>query len=366
MEHVLGMINLMHDRDHLSVLTRSRCTGAVPFAGRYRLADFALSNLSHAGIQKVVVLANSNADSLLQHMGDGQHYGLETLETLRAEPGDRLQGSNHLDVLQSRLETYVIIAPSSIIYLSPYERMIDDHISSGADITVLYKHLTELDQHAHMGQAHRLEMNEQGRVVQAVPTFHALPSLSQQNIALDTLVMKRDLLIELNRMRLMHDRHLSLNEFVWAHLADLHVHGFANHGYVAIMDSIDSYYAHSMHLLQPQGWMQFMRHQEAVYTRPENEQTIACHPQALIRNAFVAPGCRIEGYVENSILFAGVTVHPGAQVKNSVIMHDCVIEAGAVLDRVILDKQVIVEQGAVLNGEYAHPYVGEKCCILSP
>lgn len=365
MEDVLGMIDLMDDGDDLSALTRSRCAGAVPFAGRYRLADFALSNLSHAGIQKVVVLASPKADSLLRHVDGGRHHGLEALETLHAEQDDRLHGWECLDALQSRQETYVLIAPSSIIYLAPYERMIDEHISSGAEITVLYKHLSELDPHAHMGQAYRLEMNEQGRVVQAVPTYQVLPSQAPQNIGLDTLVMKRELLLELGRTRTKLESSLSLSELVWAHLDEFDVHGFANHGYAAFIDSIDSYYAHSMYLLQPQGWMQFMRHQEAVYTRPESKQAIACHPEALIRNAFVAPGCRIEGYVENSILFAGVAVQPGAQVRNSVIMHDCVIEAGAVLDRVILDKQVTVEQGSVLSGEYAHPYVGEKCEVLS-
>lgn len=365
MEHVLGLINLTNDGDQLSALTHSRCAGAVPFAGKYRLADFALSNLSHAGIQKVVVLANPKADSLLRHMGDGRHYGLETLETLHPEHGGRLHGWGWLDALESRQETYVLIAPSSVIYLSSYERMVEEHIGSGADITVLYKHLSELDPHAHMGQACRLEMNEHGRVVQAVPTYYAQPNQSPQNISLDTFVMKRDLLIDLGRKRTKQEGRLSVSELVWAHLDELDVHGYANHGYAAFIDSIDSYYAHSMYLLQPQGWMQFMRHQEAVYTRPDNGQSIACHPQALIRNAFVAPGCRIEGYVENSILFAGVAVQPGAQVRNSVIMHDCVIEAGAVLDKVILDKQVTVEQGSVLCGEYAHPYVGEKCGVLS-
>ncbi|MDR6882855.1 glucose-1-phosphate adenylyltransferase subunit GlgD [Bacillus sp. 3255] len=365
MEHVLGMIDLMNDGAHLSALTRCRCTGAVPFGGRYRLADFALSNLSRAGIRKVAVLPSPKADSLLRHMGDGRHHGLETLETLHEAYGDWPYGRNCLDALQSRQETYVLIAPSSVIYLSPYERMMEDHIGSGADITVLYKHWSELDSYAHMGQAYRLEMNEHGRVVQAVPAYHALPDQSPQNIGLDTFIMKRDLLIDLGRFRAKQQRSLTMSELVWAHLDELDVHGFMNHGYAANIDSIDSYYAHSMHLLQPQGWRQFMQHQEAVYTRPNEEQAIACHPQALIRNAFVAPGCRIEGYVENSILFAGVAVQPGAQVRNSVIMHDCVIEAGAVLDKVILDKEVTIERETVVRGEYTHPYVGEKHGVLS-
>ncbi|UKS26381.1 glucose-1-phosphate adenylyltransferase subunit GlgD [Paenibacillus sp. HWE-109] len=383
MKDVLGMINLMDEQDDLSTLTRNRCVAAVPFAGKYRLVDFALSNMSNSGIQKVVVLASEKAESLLEHVGDGQDWGLDatqeggvsvlppvalridTADNFRTlEHGDLLHLYSHLDYLKSCQETYILLAPSSVIYRSNFENMVDYHLSSGAEITVLYKHLTEIDRHAHIGHAYNLEMNDHGRVVSASPTYHALPSLAPQNIDLDTMVIERRLLIDLIEKSMKSGSEIYLKNVIWAHLADIHVQGYANHGYIAIMDSIDSYYAHSMHLLQPQGWKQFMINQESVYTRKEEEQQIACHQQALVRNSFVAPGCRIEGYVENSILFPGVTIGSGASVKNSVIMHDCIIEASAYLDRVILDKQVIVERGAVLCGQYAHPFVAEKSGVL--
>lgn len=364
MENVLGLINLMNEQSDLSTLTRDRCVGAVPFAGRYRLADFALSNMSNAGIHEVVVLATPKAESLLHHIGNGQHYGLEALHTLTAQHGNQPQLDNHLAYLKSRAEKYVLLASSRIIYHSHYDQMIDCHLSSGAEITTLFKHLTEMDRHAHIGHAYSLEMNDQGRVVSAAPTYHAMPSLAPQNIDLDTMVLERKLLIDLIEMSMKPGKDMDLKQVIWEQLTQLHVQGYANHGYMAIMDSVDSYYAHSMQLLQPQGWRQFMKHQESVYTRKEDEAAIACHQQALIRNAFVAPGCRIEGYVENSILFPGVVVHPGSHVKNSVIMQDCIIQAGAYLDRVILDKQVMVEQGAIICGEYAHPFVAEKSGVL--
>ncbi|WP_082562265.1 MULTISPECIES: glucose-1-phosphate adenylyltransferase subunit GlgD [unclassified Paenibacillus] len=383
MKNVLGMINLMNEQDDLSTLTRNRCVAAVPFAGRYRLVDFALSNMSNSGIQKVIVLANSKADSLLEHVGDGHHWGLDASEeggvsilppfslwidpasdTRTVDHGDLLHLYSHLDYLKSCTETYILLAPSSVIYRSNFENMVDYHLSSGAEITVLFKHLTEIDRHAHIGHAYNLEMNDQGRVISASPTYHALPCLTPQNIDLDTMVMERKLLIDLIERSLRRGSEIYLKEVIWAHLADIHVQGYANHGYMAIMDSVDSYYVHSMDLLQPQGWQQFMINQEFIYTRKEEEQETACNHDALIRNSFVAHGCRIEGYVENSILFPGVTVSKGASVKNSVIMHDCAIEASVYLDRVILDKQVVVEQGAVLCGQYAHPFVAEKSEVI--
>lgn len=100
-----------------------------------------------------------------------------------------------------------------------------------------------------------------------------------------------------------------------------------------------------------------MINHESVYTRQEEEQETACHDNALIRNSFIAHGCSIEGYVENSILFPGVKVNRGASIKNSIVMHQCAIEANAYLEHVILDKQVVVEQGAIWRGQFAHPIV---------
>jgi glucose-1-phosphate adenylyltransferase len=376
MKDVLGMINLMNEQDDLSTLTRNRCVGAVPFAGRYRMVDFALSNMSNSGIQKVMLLANDKADSLLEHVGDGHHWGLDTTaeggvtvlslsHLAKNMRGDLFHLYSHIEALKNCTETYMLLAPSSVIYHMNFENMIDYHLGNDADITILYKHLTEMDRHAHIGHAYSLEMNEQGRVVRVTPTYHALPSLKPQNIDLDTMVIKRSLLIELIEQSMMLGSERYLKEVIWSHLADIQVQGYANHGYVAIMDSIDSYYAHSMHLLQPHGWHEFMINHESVYTRQEEELETAYHDQALIRNSFIAHGCSIEGYVENSILFPGVKVNRGVSIKNSVVMHQCAIEANAYLDHVILDKQVVVEQGAILRGEFAHPIVAEKMVDIS-
>lgn len=371
MKDVLGMINLMNEQDDLSTLTRNRCVGAVPFAGRYRMVDFALSNMSNSGIQRVMLLANDKADSLLEHVGDGHHWGLDTTAEggvtvlppsylAKDVRGDLFHLYSHLDLLKNCTETYMLLAPSSVIYHMNFENMIDYHLGNDADITILYKHLTEMDRHAHIGHAYNLEMSDQGRVVRVTPTYHALPSLKPQNIDLDTMVIKRSLLIELIEQSMMLGSERYLKEVIWNHLADIQVQGYANHGYVAIMDSIDSYYAHSMHLLQPHGWHEFMINHESVYTRQEEELETAYHDQALIRNSFIAHGCSIEGYVENSILFPGVKVNRGVSIKNSIVMHQCAIEANAYLDHVILDKQVVVEQGTILRGEFAHPFVAEK------
>ncbi|KRE57365.1 sugar phosphate nucleotidyltransferase [Paenibacillus sp. Soil750] len=214
MKDVLGMINLMNEQDDLSTLTRNRCVGAVPFAGRYRMVDFALSNMSNSGIQRVMLLANDKADSLLEHVGDGHHWGLDTTAEggvtvlppsylAKDVRGDLFHLYSHLDVLKNCTETYMLLAPSSVIYHMNFENMIDYHLGNDADITILYKHLMEMDRHAHIGHAYNLEMSDQGRVVRVTPTYHALPSLKPQNIDLDTMVIKRSLLIELIEQSMM-------------------------------------------------------------------------------------------------------------------------------------------------------------------
>lgn len=302
------------------------------------------------------MLATPKAESLLQHIGNGQHYGLEALHTLAAGHDDQLQLDNHLSYLKSRAEKYVLLASSRIIYHSHYDQMIDYHLSSGAEITALFKHLTEMDRHAHIGHAYSLEMNDQGRVVSAAPTYHALPSLAPQNIDLDTMVLERKLLIDLIEMSMKPGRRdMDLKQVVWEHLTQLHVQGYANHGYMAIMDSVDSYYAHSMQL-PAAAWMEAVHEASRVCVYAKRGRGCDLLPSASLDSQRVRrtwlPNRRLCG--EQHLVPRGCS-SSGAHVKNSVIMQDCMIQAGAYLDRVILDKQVVVEQGAIICGEYAHP-----------
>ncbi|MCD1261211.1 glucose-1-phosphate adenylyltransferase subunit GlgD [Paenibacillus athensensis] len=376
MEPMLGLINLMEEPGGLDELTRNRCLGAVPFAGRYRLIDFALSNLCDSGIRQVAVLSHPKAGSLLAHIGDGGSWGLDAAEEAGGSGGLTVLPhtsappgagglellASHADYLRGRSETYALLAPSGVLYRMDFRTMLEHHEQSGADITVLYKRLTPKERESFVNGAFHLELDATGRVAAAQWRTLSLPG-EHDVLYLGTMLMKRTLLLELLGTS-RGTGAAQVHDSVWSRLDELDVRGCASHGYFAIIDSLDSYYAHSMGLLHPQGWRELLHNRERLHTRPGDEQPTACPDSALVRNSFIAPSCRIEGVVENSIIFPGVSMEKGAVVRNSIVMNDCEIAASATLDRVILDKLVQVESGSVLTGEMRQPYVAAKYQVV--
>ncbi|MFA7468914.1 MAG: glucose-1-phosphate adenylyltransferase subunit GlgD, partial [Desulfotomaculaceae bacterium] len=81
---------------------------------------------------------------------------------------------------------------------------------------------------------------------------------------------------------------------------------------------------------------------------------------ARVKNSLIAGGCRIEGRVENSIIFRDVYIRRGALIKNSIIMQKCFIGRDVRLENAILDKFAQVRQGVIIEGEEYNPVIIEK------
>ena len=106
----------------------------------------------------------------------------------------------------------------------------------------------------------------------------------------------------------------------------------------------------SMKLLKQEMRNSLFKVHMPIYTKVRDEPPTICTRSCTVTNSLMANGCRIEGIVENSIIFPGVKVEEGAVVRNSIIMQDGVIEADSYLESVILDKNITVKKGAALTG----------------
>ena len=101
-----------------------------------------------------------------------------------------------------------------------------------------------------------------------------------------------------------------------------------------------------------------------VRTKDRSDPSTYYGPEAKSINSLVADGCIIEGEVENSILFRGVTVEKGAKVQNCILMQGSVIHQGAVLKYVIGDKNVQVNAGRMLMGHETYPLAIAKNAVV--
>ena len=146
----LGIVNFAGRNVHIEGMQTYRPVGAFSFLGRYRVIDFPISNMSNSGIDRIQVYIRRKPRSLTEHLGTGRHYNINSkrgkLHLLYSENGmdndiynnDIAAFIENMEFIEQVSEPYVVIAPSYMIYAMDYSQLLESHIESGADITLLY------------------------------------------------------------------------------------------------------------------------------------------------------------------------------------------------------------------------------------
>ncbi len=349
----------------LGDLTEKRTMASLPFGGRYRQVDFALSNLACAGIHRIGVVTRHNYQSLLNHIGSGEEWGLEMeqggLEYLTpyasSSTSDYRGKLESLHAAMSFLEysddDYVVMFDAAGICNIDLSKVIASHIESGKDITVVTKKGIA-DGNRVLDMAVKLDKHGQ---VADVAVDYAAPS--NYGASMDIYVLSRTWLIEQVKehiaRNLFHmDRDLVLG--LWKEkAATLNVYSFG--GVTLFNESVADYFRNNLALTQKEIREDLFGRNHPVYTKVRDRVPTYYGENCSIENCSVADGCMLGGSVKNSVLFRQVTVYPGAQVENCVIMNDTVVGKDAHLENVILDKDVVVKPGTVLIGTPSNPVV---------
>lgn len=364
MDRIAGIINLDHEQDVLDELTYFRCSAAVPFAGRYRMIDFTISNMTNSRIGSIAVFARRKYRSLMDHLEQGKAWdldrkqgGLFILPPDWNDPTDISKGDlqhfhNNIDFITRTLADYIVVSGTQNICNINFRDVLEEHKASGADVTVVYKNVEELyPEHKH---SHKLTMDESGRVTD----IHN--DQRSTNVYMDMYIMEKNYLYEMIEDCIAHGcSHLFL-EGIKAKLPHIHIHGFQYEGSHALINSIESYYRHSTSLLNVVNHEDLFKEEAPIFTKVKNEPPTKYSGGSKVSNTLVANGCVIDGHVEDSILFRGVKVAEGAVIKNSIIMQRCEIDSNAVLENVILDKDCRISDSRTLMGVPEKPYVVAK------
>ncbi len=371
MKQMMGVINLVNEWDHLEELTSGRCIASVPFGGRYRLIDFALSNMVNSGIEDVAVFTHTKYRSLMDHLGSGKEWDLDRKrgglfvlpfihdEALGLSRGDLYQFYSHRDYFYRGSQEYVLICRSHIIANIDYQKVLRHHLDTNADITLVYSPMFVVD----AARYRKISVdNATGRVTLIENESGRLDS---DNISLEMYVMKKSLLLDIVETCLSQGYYHLVRDGIMKNIEKLHISGYRFNGYSAIINSIPSYYRHSMSMLQPQVLRElFFQSNSLIYTKVKDEPPARYMDHAVVRNSLIANGCTVEGKAENSILFRGVKIHQGAVVKNSILLQNCEIGENVIIENAILDKDVFIDQGRVLTGAQSAPFIAAKKKII--
>ncbi|WP_442603929.1 glucose-1-phosphate adenylyltransferase subunit GlgD [Paenibacillus sp. KN14-4R] len=369
MNRVMGVINLVNEPDDLEELTLARCTASVPFGGRYRLIDFALSSMVNSGIDNVAVFTQHKYRSLMDHLGSGKEWdldrkrgGLFVLPAVMDDPtgrarGDLYQFYCHRDYFHRGKEEYVLISGSHMVCNINFNEAVHFHEQNRADVTVIYKDMNMEDSCSFR----RLAIRDDGRIT--VMEDHT-GRLRTSNISMEMYIMSKSLLLDMVESCLAQGYDNLVRDGIMKNITKLAVYGYQFEGHVGIVNSIPSYYKHSMQLLNPNTWHDLFLQKNLIYTKVKDEPPTKYDETAIVKNSLIANGCVIEGRVENSILFRGVKIRKGAYVKNAIVMQNCEIEDNVIIENAILDKNVFISRGRVLTGDLKAPFIAAKTKII--
>ena len=350
----------------LGALTDKRTIASVPYGGRYRLVDFHLSNMSAAGIRHVGIITRHNYQSLMNHIGSGEEWGLELeegglefLTPYAMSATDSYHGKleaihEAADFLKVGPESeYVITCDSSVISNIDLQKVLASHIESGKDVTVVTKSGIA-DGKKQLDLA--LKLDASGQILDVAVDYIAP---ADYVASMDIFVMSKEYLLNTIRefiaRNLFHmDRDLILGQ--WQKKA-ITINVYQFEGIALYNESMNDYFCNSLALINREVRHDLFQGNHPVFTRVRDRVPSYYGENCRIQNSILADGCMLEGSVDNSVLFRQVTIGAGAQVRNCVIMNDTVVGEGAQLECVILDKDVTVRPGAKLCGTLSHPLV---------
>ena len=365
--NVMGII-FTNDAD-MGELTDKRTMASLPFGGRYRQVDFALSNLSDAGVRHVGIISRHNYQSLMNHIGDGEEWGLELEEgglefltpyaqsATHTYRGKLESLANAMDFLEFGAgDELVVMTDSAILSNIDLTAVLNAHVASGKDVTVVTK--------AGICNGSKVidlavKTDKNGEVTDMLVDYAAPADYAA---SMDIFVLDKQFLIRsvkelIARDKFHMDRDLVLGGWQRGVVS---VNTFPFEGVAMFNESVGEFYENSLALIQQDVRKDMFDGRHPVYTKVRFRVPTYYGEDSRIDSALIADGCMLEGNVKDSVLFRNVTVEKDAEVESCIIFNDTVVGEGAELKYAILDKDVTVTPGAKLIGTRNNPVIVKR------
>lgn len=354
-------------------LVSERLMASIPFASRYRMVDFVISSMVNCGIDNISLIVRKNYHSLMDHLGSGREWdltrkngGLNIVPPFAQKNIKVYNGRVEALVsikrfIQSQREKYVVLSDANIAMNFDFKKLLDAHVKSSADITVVYNRQEipkSFKNPSFEGKDMYFTLDLNGSRVIKV-NMNAVDS-GVQNLGMNIFVMERERLIKVIDEAYLQGRIYFERDVLAPRVSELNVQGFLYEGYVARINDVKSYFYENMKLLEEKN-LDALFNGKPIYTKIRDDNPTRYLNGSRVKNMMAADGCVIEGEVENCVLFRGVRIAKGAKVKNCVLMQDTVVEAGADIEYIITDKNVRISEGKCLKGNDTYQvYVAKR------
>jgi glucose-1-phosphate adenylyltransferase len=353
---VLTIILAGGEGSRLKALTAKRAKPVLPFAGVYRLIDFALSNCAHSGLQDVWVIEQFQAHSINQHLANGRPWDLDRtyggLQILPPFQGEKESGwhQGNADALWRNRRVIaefgadlILVLSADAIYRFDYQMAIEAHIANKAELTMVTTQVkkseatrfgnVEISKSGQISQFAYKPEKPLGRDVTAEIFVYDAKLLLK---TLDDLIGRREESVE--DAQLEDYGHELLPEFVKRGKA----FAFPMDGYWQDVGTLDSYFEAHLEWIKEKPPFALDDPAWPIWSRFEARGPAQLIGDSRITNSLISPGCRIEGEIRNSVLGPGCIVEAEAIVENSILLGEVHIKCGVQVSRAIVDEGVQV------------------------
>ena len=368
MANALGIISFNHPDVYVEGLSDYRPIAAFNFIGRYRFVDFPLSNFSNSGIDQIQVYINGNPKPLIEHIGRGRQYNINSKRgNLSLVPIYPTKGYTHgmtdiqtfkgnLHSIMAHNSEYVVITPPNILYKANYMELLNQHIESGADISIMYQNVDNAKE-AYFG-CDVLQLNRQKGVLSIEKN---LGKYKNRALSMQTYFMSKEVFNECIEEAEKVSSMYWLKDIISDFCQTKDVRGMTYRDYVYCVHDLESYYEANMVCLEEDRMKAWADPNWPIYTRSNDQAPAIYMDQGNSVGSFISNGAEIHGTVKNSIVGRSAKIGKGAVIENSIISSDATIGANAVLKNAIIDKQATVTKVKDLQGKPKAPiYVARR------
>ena len=367
MKNTLGIIIGFDGNNDLRELSEHRPVASVPFGGRYRVIDFMMSNLVNSGCYQVAVLMRDKYQSLLDHLGSGKDWDLSRKRggmfllppNAFAPKSSPLVTENYRtslealgsisDMLNKNKSEHVLICSADIVANIPLDEVMKEHKKSEADVTIVCTKNSEggaFDMFLDLSPRHEVEDIRNGDNMGGKCKYKSM----------GIYIMKRKYLQSLLSDCVTHNlRSFERDAMQHVFKRGDKVHGYVFDKYSAKIENVKGYFSASMDMLDKDIRDQVFLKNRPILTKIYDEAPTYYGENAEVSDSLIADGSRIEGTVQNSIIFRGCTIAKDAVVKDSIVLPNSSIGEGVELSYVVTDKGVTVRENRKMIGGATYP-----------
>lgn len=333
----------------LDILSERRSKPAVPFAGKFRIIDFALSNCCNSGIFQIGILTQYLPLSLNEHIGVGKPWDLDRRDsfvTLLQPNNSWYEGTadairKNIEFVKRYASKYVLILSGDHIYKMDYSKVIEQHKQTGADLTICAK-IVPIEEASRFGV---LETDSNLKIQK----FVEKPKQPKSNKAsMGIYVFSTQALIDAI------EAHSDINDLDFGMhiipdmIENKNVYAYEFYDYWMDVGTYDSYLETNLELCGDTA-LDLFDPKWKIYTKSEDLPPVKVGEKSIVRTSLISNGCKIDGEVEHSVLSPGVIVGEGSTIKDSIILNDVKIGKNCHIEKTIIDKDTVIGDNSVIG-----------------